>query len=491
VWKYFSIYIYHLLLDIQSSNKCTNFIKPNNFYGIELDERSSYIAKMSLSLEYYRTTEEFFECDTITCGDSLVVDWGSVVPKGKLSYIVANPPFLGSSNMKKSIKRTIEDNFYNFEGRGGLDLCCFWYIKSAEFIQNSDIRASILSSDCVVHGTILYNTFNYIKSRCHIYYDFMYDTFEFKSLETFCCVLGFSSFKRDCIKYYVDNRGCEHKQDMLNIYGLNIDTDILVKYKNNMSQVSVIGKSSDVFDSSVVFSSKELDALLINDGWLKEYFNLFVRQDLICSKCEDFYVFDVERFLFTNSVDTVSHIRGIYNIVNNEKNINYKSFNVSKSLFTIPRFILNYDTFLPFRYYEGSFSFYNSQTNYILDCDEEYLAIMISDIYITFMRMFCSTSFGDVNFNKDFHDCFYIQDIDVETREVLRESFKSISGKIDNYIRSGKTLNGLRKDVPEDLKYLLKSNNDIVMRLYGFIDDCDLRLSLYKLYLDKVMGVLY
>lgn len=71
------------------------------------------------------------------------------------------------------------------------------------------------------------------------------------------------------------------------------------------------------------------------------------------------------------------------------------------------------------------------------------------------------------------------------------ESFKSISGKIDNYIRSGKTLNGLRKDVPEDLKYLLKSNNDIVMRLYGFTDDCDLRLSLYKLYLDKVMEVLY
>lgn len=482
------VYIYHLLLDIQSSNKCVSYIKPSNFYGIELDSRSSYIAQLSLSLEYYMTTGEFFECNTIKCGDSLVVDWESVVPKDKLSYIVANPPFLGSSNMNKKLKRVIEDNFYNFDGRDRLDLCCFWYIKAIEFIQNSNIRVSILSSDCVIHGNILYSMFSYIKSRYKIYYDFMYDTFEFKSLETFCCVLGFSSFKGDSIKYYVDSSGCEHKQSMLNIYGLDTGTDILVKYKNNMSQVGVLGKSSDVLDSSVIFSSKELDTLLVNDEWLRKYFNLVVRQDLVCSKSEDFYVFDVDRFLFTNSVDTVSHIRGIYNIVNNEKNLNYKRLNVSKSLFTIPRFILNYDTFLPFRFYRGSFSFYNSQTNFILDCDEEYLAIMLSNVYITFMRMFCSTSFGDVNFNKDFHDCFYIPDIGVGIREELRESFKSISGKIDKYIRSGKTLNDLRKDVPEDLKYLLKNNNDIVMRLYGFIDGCDLRLSLYSLYLNKVMG---
>lgn len=487
------VYIYHLLLDIQSSNKCTNFIKPNNFYGIELDERSSYIAKMSLSLEYYRTTEEFFECDTITCGDSLVVDWGSVVPKGKLSYIVANPPFLGSSNMKKSIKRTIEDNFYNFEGRGGLDLCCFWYIKSAEFIQNSDIRASILSSDCVVHGTILYNTFNYIKSRCHIYYDFMYDTFEFKSLETYCCVLGFSSKKSDKPKYYIDRYGKTYIYNDLNIYGLDTDIDVLVRPKSgiNLNSISILGSSGD-FDTIYVFSSGERSAILRDNSWLERYFILVFRQDFILSKCDDYYVFDINSFLVANSSDSVLHIDSIYRIIkeyiNNGDSSSYEVKRFKNSCFCIPRFVCDGNSFLPFRLYGGGLEFIGSRINFILDCDYSYLAILLSDVYLTHVRKFCSSSFGNINYNKDFHSCFYIPRIDDENKELLRGSFKKIYKLIDTYIQSGVSVNSLQSDTPDDLKALIKHNNDIVRGVYGFSSDSDLGLCVYKMYLRKVNG---
>jgi len=437
------VYIYHLLLSMQKDGEYSDYIKPNNFYGIELDNRSAYIASLSLSLECYRFSGELVSCDTITCADSLKTDWGSVVHKDKLSYIVSNPPFLGSSNMKKALKRTIEDNFYNFEGRDGLDLCCFWYIKSAEFIQNSDIRASILSSDCVVHGTILYNTFNYIKSRCHIYYDFMYDTFEFKSLETYCCVLGFSSKKSDKLKYYIDRYGKTHTYSNLNIYGLGI-----------------LG-SSDVYDTTHIFSSKERNAILKDNSWLEKYFILAIRQDFICSKCSDYYVFDISNFLITNTVDSVSHIGSIYKIVkdymDSGRSTIYKARGFKESCFCIPRFICDTDSFLSFRLYEGNSEFLGSHMSFILDCDYAYLAILLSDVYLTFMRKFCSTSFGNINYNKDFHSCFYIPKLDEDSKESLRDSFKKIE-KLSETVGIPKKLTELgiqEKDF--DFDYLSKN----------------------------------
>lgn len=485
------VYIYHLLLSMQKDGEYSGYIKPNNFYGIELDNRSAYIASLSLSLEYYRFSGELVSCDTITCADSLKTDWGSVVPKDKLSYIVANPPFLGSSNMKKALKRIIEDNFYNFEGRDGLDLCCFWYIKSAEFIQNSDIRASILSSDCVVHGTILYNTFNYIKSRCHIYYDFMYDTFEFKSLETYCCVLGFSSKKSDKLKYYIDRYGKTHTYSKLNIYGLCTDKDILVRPKCDISlnPVSILG-SSDVYDTTHIFSSKERNTILKDNSGLEKYFILAIRQDFIFSKCSDYYVFDINSFLVTNTVDSVSHIGSIYKIVKEYMDsgcsTTYKARGFKESCFCIPRFICDTDSFLSFRLYEGDSEFLGSHMSFILDCDYAYLAILLSDVYITFMRKFCSTSFGNINYNKDFLSCFYIPKLGEDSKELLRDSFMKISKLIDSYIQNGVTVNSLQNDTPNDLVALLKYNNEIVKDVYGFTSDSDLGLGVYKLYLNNM-----
>ena len=487
------VYIYHILLSIQKDGEYFDYIKPNNFYGIELDGRSSYIASLSISLDYYRFSGELVSCDTITCADSLKVDWGNIVPKDRLSYIVANPPFLGSSNMKKALKRTIEDNFYNFEGRDGLDLCCFWYIKSAEFIQNSDIRVSILSSDCVVHGTILYNTFNYIKSRCHIYYDFMYDTFEFKSLETYCCVLGFSSKKRIGDKYYIDRYGKTHIYNNLNIYGLDTDVDILVRPKCDISlnPISVLG-SSDVYDATHVFSSEERNDILKGNTWLERYFLLSIRQDFICSKCGDYFVFDISNFLIANTVDSVSHIGSIYKIVKEYivegNSISYKVRGFKESCFCIPRFICDNDSFLSFRLYEGNSEFLGSHMSFVLDCDYAYLSVLLSDVYLTFMRKFCSTSFGNINYNKDFHRCFYIPKLDDGSKELLRDSFKKISKLIDSYTQRGITVNSLQSDTPEDLVILLKHNNDIVKSVYGFKSSSDLDLDVYKMYIREVIS---
>nr|DAR91024.1 MAG TPA: MmeI/DNA Complex-protein complex, Restriction-Modification enzyme, Hydrolase-DNA [Caudoviricetes sp.] len=124
--------------------------------------------------------------------------------------------------------------------------------------------------------------------------------------------------------------------------------------------------------------------------------------------------------------------------------------------------------------------------SFILDCDYAYLAILLSDVYLTFMRKFCSTSFGNINYNKDFHSCFYIPKLDEDSKESLRDSFKKISKLINNYIQNGVTVNSLQNDTPEDLVALLKYNNEIVRDVYDFKSDSDLGLGVYNLYLDNM-----
>ena len=152
-----------------------------------------------------------------------------------------------------------------------------------------------------------------------------------------------------------------------------------------------------------------------------------IRQDFICSKCNDYFVFDISNFLVANTVDSVSHIGSIYKIVKDYivkgNSISYKARGFKESCFCIPRFMRDNDSFLSFRLYEGDSEFLGSHMSFILDCDYSYLAILLSDVYLTFMRKFCSTSFGKINYNKDFHSCFYIPKLDDVSKDLLRDSF--------------------------------------------------------------------
>lgn len=202
-------------------------------------------------------------------------------------------------------------------------------------------------------------------------------------------------------------------------------------------------------------------------------------------------MFDISNFLIANTVDSVSHIGSIYKIVKeyivDGNSISYKARGFKESCFCIPRFICDNDSFLSFRLYEGNSEFLGSHVSVILDCDYAYFAVLLSDVYLAFMRKFCSTSFGNINYNKDFHRCFYIPKLDDRNKELLRDSFLKISKLIDNYTQRGITVNSLQNDTPEDLVILLKHNNDIVRSVYGFKPNSDLGLDVYKMYVSEVM----
>jgi hypothetical protein len=73
-------------------------------------------------------------------GDALETDWENVISKIKLSFILGNPPFIGSNIMKQNQRDQIVKEFSGIAGGGTLDYVTGWYIKASKFIQNTKIK---------------------------------------------------------------------------------------------------------------------------------------------------------------------------------------------------------------------------------------------------------------------------------------------------------------------------------------------------------------
>lgn len=90
------------------------------FYGIEINDFAATVAKTALWIaesQMMKQTEAIVHMPldflplksyvNIFEGNALRVDWESVVPKGRLNYIMGNPPFVGARLMSKEQKADV------------------------------------------------------------------------------------------------------------------------------------------------------------------------------------------------------------------------------------------------------------------------------------------------------------------------------------------------------------------------------------------------
>ncbi|MEC5157722.1 methylase of polypeptide subunit release factors [Chryseobacterium sp. MP_3.2] len=107
----------------------------------------------------------------IVHGNALEIEWETVFPKEELSFIIGNPPFLGKSNQNVEQKKDLEIISKNVKGAGVLDYVSAWYLKAAQFIQNTKIKVGFVSTKSIAQGEqvgILWNLlFNHYKIKIH------------------------------------------------------------------------------------------------------------------------------------------------------------------------------------------------------------------------------------------------------------------------------------------------------------------------------------
>ena len=185
------------------------------FYGIEINDFAVTVAKTALWIaesQMMKETEaivlmhlDFLPLKTnasIVEGNALRLDWESVVPKGKLSYIMGNPPFVGYSLQTAEQKADIRAIYVDEKGKpykaaGKIDYVSGWYFKSAQFMQGTMIRSAFVSTNSITQGEQVAGIWKPLYERFGVHIDFARRSFIWDSeaslkAHVHCVIVGFS-----------------------------------------------------------------------------------------------------------------------------------------------------------------------------------------------------------------------------------------------------------------------------------------------------------
>ncbi|QOX80555.1 class I SAM-dependent DNA methyltransferase [Trichlorobacter lovleyi] len=141
-------------------------VNVDQFHGIEIEEWPARIAEVALWLTDHQmnlqVSEEFGQyyarlplkkAPHIVHGNALRLDWRDVVPPHRLSYLLGNPPFVGSKLLKDEQRTEVAAVFPDTKGAGVLDYVACWYRKAADYLaDNSTIRAAFVSTNSITQG---------------------------------------------------------------------------------------------------------------------------------------------------------------------------------------------------------------------------------------------------------------------------------------------------------------------------------------------------
>ncbi|HEY8661190.1 MAG TPA: DNA methyltransferase [Hanamia sp.] len=191
----------------------------DQFYGIEYEEFPAQIAQVAMwlidhqmNMKASETFGEYYvrlplrKSATIKHGNALRIDWQSLIDpipfeKGepKFDYIFGNPPFVGTAYQNVQQKTDMEAVFSGIRSFGMLDYVSAWYIKAAQYIQNTNTVVAFVSTNSISQGEqpeILWSVlFNIYKIKIH----FAHRTFKWGNeargnAAVHVVIIGFANF---------------------------------------------------------------------------------------------------------------------------------------------------------------------------------------------------------------------------------------------------------------------------------------------------------
>jgi hypothetical protein len=206
-------------------------------YGIEYEEFPARIAEvamwlmdhqmnMTISNEFgqYFVRLPLKKAAKIIHGNALKEEWTSLVSVKDLSYIIGNPPFIGKKEQKPEQKADMELIFANAKGTGVLDYVTAWYIKAAQYIQNTKIKVAFVSTNSICQGEQVGLLWSLMFNKYNIKIHFAHRTFSWRNeakgnAAVHCVIVGFANYETNnkSIYEYEDIKGEAHEIKVKNI----------------------------------------------------------------------------------------------------------------------------------------------------------------------------------------------------------------------------------------------------------------------------------
>lgn len=292
----------HMVLPLGVDLKTISKLSVERMYGIEIEPFPAEVAKLSLWLVDHLMNAELgkifgkphkklplTEAPHIVQGNALQLDWETVVPKDKLSYILGNPPFLGSKVMSDEQRAEMQEIFNGMTGAGNLDYVTAWYMKAAQLMQDTHIRAAFVSTNSISQGEqpgIMWDALR--PSGMHI--QFAHRTFRWSNEATgkaavYCVIIGFGpqKFAHPRLFDYADIKGepQEVAAKELNSYLVAGPEDVVVRNRQRpLCDVPEIGIGNKPIDGGMyLFTAEERDVFVAQEPRSAQYFRRWIGAD--------------------------------------------------------------------------------------------------------------------------------------------------------------------------------------------------------------------
>jgi hypothetical protein len=137
----------------------------NQFYGIEIEEWPSRIAAMALFLTDHQenlkleritgaTPNRFpiHDMAHIRNDNALTTPWSEVISFDAETYILGNPPFIGTYLMSKEQKSDTNEVWQGADAGGRLDFVCNWFLLASRQIAEHGSKAALVTTNSIVQG---------------------------------------------------------------------------------------------------------------------------------------------------------------------------------------------------------------------------------------------------------------------------------------------------------------------------------------------------
>jgi hypothetical protein len=184
----------------------------DQFYGIEIGEWPARIAEVALWLMDHqmnlKVSEAFGQLyqrlplkksPHIHCGNALRLDWKTILPPEKCSYVLGNPPFVGKHYQNKDQRADMVQVFSNFKNIGDIDYVVSWFYRAAEYIQGTRIQVGLVATNSITQGEQVPLVWGLLFDRFKIKIHFAHRTFAWESeargkAHVHVVIIGFGAF---------------------------------------------------------------------------------------------------------------------------------------------------------------------------------------------------------------------------------------------------------------------------------------------------------
>ncbi len=470
----------------------------HQFYGIEINDFAATVAKTALWIaesQMLKETEDIVahQIDflplksyaNITEANALRLNWEDVVPKGKLNYIMGNPPFVGARLMNADQKADVNLIFDGWKNAGNLDYVCCWYKKTTDLMQGTAIRSALVSTNSVSQGESVANLWKPLfEAGVHI--DFAHRTFRWDSeakikAHVHCVIIGFSTAPNSAEKvlYFGDRT-----QIVKNINGYLLDADnVFVESRNKpLYDVPKIGIGNMPLDGgNYLFTVEEKDEFVkkepLSQKWFRpwigshEFINRYFRYCLYLKECPPNELRHMPQCM--ERVNAVRDFRSSSQRASTKKLADFPlSFATSNipdaNYIVIPKVSSERRRYVPMGLLSPDIL--SSDLVFIIpDATLYHLGVLTSNVHMAWMRAVCGRLKSDYRYSKDVvYNNFPWPTPTDEQKARIEQTAQAILDARELYPDCSLADLYDEATMPPELRKAHQQNDKAVMQAYGF-----------------------